>query len=61
MTKVAIIGFGNRGRMFGQYIMQDETVELVAIADTVEASRQLAQEFGVPKEMCFDSADTFFA
>ena len=61
MTKVAIIGFGNRGRMFGRHITDDPSVELVAVADTVEASLLLAQEMGVSPQMCFDSAESFFA
>lgn len=61
MTKVAIIGFGNRGRMFGDLIKNDDTVELVAIADNVEASRMLGTQYGVPENMCFDGADSFFA
>ena len=61
MTKVAIIGFGSRGRMFGDLIKNDDTVELVAVADTVEASRMLGTEYGVPESMCFDGADSFFA
>ena len=61
MTKVAIIGFGSRGRMFGNLIKNDDTVKLVAVADTVEASRMTGTEYGVPETMCFDSADSFFA
>lgn len=61
MIKVAIIGFGNRGRMFGDLIRQDDSVELVAVADNVDASRLLAMEYGVPEHMCFDGADSFFA
>ena len=61
MVKVAIIGFGSRGRMFGDLIKADDTVELIAVADTVEASRMLAVEYGVNEAMCFDGADSFFA
>lgn len=60
MTKVAIIGFGSRGQMFGNLIREDVDVELVAVAEVVRSSRELALEFGVRKEMLFDSADTFF-
>lgn len=61
MIKVAILGFGSRGRMFGDLIKNDNTVELVAVADTVEASRLTGTDYGVPEHMCFDSADSFFA
>ena len=61
MVKVAIIGFGSRGRMFGDLIKADDTVELIAVADTVEASRMLAVGYGVNEAMCFDGADSFFA
>ena len=61
MTKIAIIGFGSRGRMFGNLILQDSDAELVAIADTAESCRQHGIECGIPANMCFDSADNFFA
>lgn len=61
MTKVAIIGFGSRGRMFGRLISEDKEVELVAVADVVEASRNAGLEFGVKENMLFKDADDFFA
>ena len=61
MTKVAIIGFGSRGRMFGRLISEDKEVELVAVADVVEASRNAGLEFGVKENMLFKNADDFFA
>ena len=61
MIKVAVIGFGSRGRMFGNLIQNDETVELVAIADTAESCRKYGIQCGIPENMCFDSADSFFA
>ena len=61
MIKVAIIGFGSRGRMFGSLIQNDKTVELVAIADTAESCREYGIQCGIPENMCFDSADSFFA
>lgn len=61
MLKVAIIGFGSRGRMFGQLISEDKEVELVAVADVVEASRNAGLEFGVKENMLFKDADDFFA
>ena len=61
MTKVAILGFGSRGQMFGNLIREDESVELVAVADIVKASREQALTLGVKEEMLFESADDFFA
>jgi len=61
MVKVAIVGFGSRGRMFGRKIMADDNVQLVAVAEPVQQSRELALEFGVAPEMLFADADAFFA
>ena len=61
MTKVAIIGFGSRGRMFGNLIKEDSDVALIAIADTEESCRAYGRQCGIPENMCFDSADSFFA
>ena len=61
MTKVAIIGFGSRGRMFGRLISEDKEVELVAVADVVEASCNAGLEFGVKENMLFKDAEDFFA
>ena len=61
MVKVAIIGLGSRGRMFSRHITADENVQLVAIAEPVESSRDYAQQLGVPEHMRFESADSFFA
>lgn len=59
MTKVAIIGFGSRGRMFGNLIQEDPDVSLIAIAATVESCRAYGRQCGIPENMCFDSADSF--
>ncbi len=61
MIQVAIVGFGSRGQMFGRKIRDDENVQLLAVAETVEASREAAADFGVAPEMRFASADEFFA
>ncbi len=61
MVQIAIIGFGSRGQMFGKLMQDDENVELVAIADPVEAIRDVAGGFGVAPEMRFATADDFFA
>ena len=61
MLTISIVGFGSRGQMFGRKIMADENVKLLAVAETVEVSREHAAEFGVAPEMRFASADEFFA
>ncbi len=62
MVTLAIVGFGSRGTGFGRKIIADENAKLVAIADPVDALRERAvNEFGVPANMCFESADDFFA
>lgn len=61
MVKVAIVGYGSRGQMFGRKIHDDPEVQLVAVAEPVQASREVALQYGVEKDMLFDSADAFFA
>ena len=61
MVKVAVIGFGSRGRMFGRMAYEDETVELVAIAEPLASNREVGREFGVRETMLFSNADEFFA
>lgn len=61
MLKLAVIGFGKRGREFGKKIYEDENAQLLAVADPVKSSRELAREYGVAPEMLFETADDFFA
>lgn len=61
MVKVAIIGFGSRGRMFARHILEDNEVELTAIADVTVSSQKAGKDFGLNNDMIFDSADSFFA
>ena len=61
MKKIAIIGFGSRGQMFAEYSTEDKNSQLVAIAEPVEASREYAAKFGVPKENRYKTAEEFFA
>lgn len=61
MLKLAIVGFGSRGRSFGRKIFEDKDAELVAVAEPVQSSREYALEFGVKPEMLFEDADAFFA
>ncbi len=62
MLELAIIGFGNRGSTFAKLLKNETRAKLVAIAETDEVNRRLAEtEFGVDKSKCFASADEFFA
>lgn len=61
MKKIAIVGFGSRGQMFAQLVINDKNSQLVAIAEPVTSSREFGNtKFGVPKENCYKSADEFF-
>mgnify|MGYP002521500849 CR=1 FL=1 len=60
--KVIIVGFGNRGQLFGDYAIADDKTELVAVADVNENAREKAvADYGVKKENCFKSAEEIFA
>lgn len=62
MLEFAIVGFGSRGQLFARLMRDMDDVRLKAIAEPGEHLREHAQEsFGVAKEMCFESADAFFA
>lgn len=61
MKKVAIVGFGCRGQMFGGLVKKYGGVELVAIADSEENNRKKGFEaFDLPESACYNSADAFF-
>ncbi len=61
MKKIAIVGFGSRGQMFAQLVINDKNSQLVAIAEPVTSSRELGTvKFGVPKKNCYESAEEFF-
>lgn len=62
MKKVAILGFGSRGRMFAKLISADDNVMLIAIADTEESARKAAVDvYGMNPADCYCSADEFFS
>ena len=62
VKKIAIVGFGSRGKMFGTLIQRHGGAELIAIADNEENNRKRGfLQFGLPEKMCFASADEFFA
>lgn len=59
--KFGIVGFGSRGRMFADLIMQDTNAQLVAVADVAKSALVVAKEkYGIPADRCFGSADGFF-
>lgn len=59
-VKVAIVGLGSRGKdtyAKCQHILGDE-MQIVAVADIIpEKVADVANEYNVPKEMCFESAE----
>ena len=60
--RFAILGFGSRGQLFGDFIAGDDGAELVAVADTAKVCRETARDkFHVPSDAIFDSAESFFA
>ena len=62
MLRFAILGFGNRGRLFAGLILKDPNAELVAVVDNAESARKAAKElFGVAEKDIYSSADEFFA
>lgn len=58
--RFAILGFGSRGQLFGDFIAGDDGAELVAVADTAKVCRETARDkFHVPSDAIFDSAESF--
>lgn len=59
--KVAIIGYGGRGRLYSEIIKNDSVAEIVAICDSDEAKISLAgKELGMKNDALFLSEDEFF-
>ncbi len=60
---VAIIGMGSRGRhTYGRMLKKIDNARLVAIADVKpDALEEAAKEFNIPKEGCFNSADSLLS
>ncbi|MGN1262047.1 MAG: Gfo/Idh/MocA family protein [Candidatus Enteromonas sp.] len=62
MLRFAILGFGNRGRLFADFIQKDPGAEIVAVVDNAESARKAAKElYGIKEENIDSSADAFFA
>ena len=60
--KIAVVGFGNRGQLFAEYVLDSADAELTAIADCNESAREKAQnEYKLVPQNCYESADEFFA
>lgn len=60
LLKIAIIGFGSRGQMFGALAASDPRVKIAAIADPEAACREKAKSY-VGEDGIFRTADEFFA
>lgn len=60
LLKIAIIGFGSRGQMFGALAASDPRVKIAAIADPAAACREKAKSY-VGEDGIFRTADEFFA
>ena len=56
---IAVAGYGLRGQCYSQYTLEHpESMKVVAVADIVPEKVAAAKErFGLPDEMCFDSAE----
>ncbi len=59
--KIILIGAGQRGRIYANYIHEQGVAEIVALVDTHEGRMNDAAEyFGIKQEMCFsDYKDAF--
>ena len=56
----AILGFGNRGQMFADFIAEDKDTRLVAVCD-VSAAARLAAKKKYKAENIYSDAESFFA
>ncbi len=62
MIKVAIIGLGGRGGMYGDNLQSNPEAKIVAVCDPNDKLREKKKaEWGVPDENSFRNADDFFA
>ena len=43
--KIAVVGLGNRGQLFAEYVLDSADAELTAIADCNESAREKAQKW----------------
>ncbi|MBQ7642427.1 MAG: Gfo/Idh/MocA family oxidoreductase, partial [Clostridia bacterium] len=60
MLKIAVLGFGARGKMFSK-IAKAEGYEISAVCDINNDSLEHAvKNFGVKKDKCFKSSEEFF-
>ena len=59
--KIAVVGLGNRGQLFAEYVLDSADAELTAIADCNESAREKTQnEYKLAPQNCYESADEFF-
>ena len=56
--KIAVVGLGNRGQLFAEYVLGSSDAALVAIADCSASAREKAQnEYKLTPQSCYESAD----
>jgi len=63
MKTVALVGLGARGlNTYAPYAkLHPDKMKVVAVADVIKERVQMAaEEYSVPQDMCFDSAESFF-
>lgn len=61
MIKVAIIGIGNRGRTYGEYLYKNKNVQIVALCEKkADFLETYAKKWKVPADKCFVSDEEFF-
>jgi len=59
--KIAIIGYGGRGRLYSSLIKNDNDNQIVAICDIDKKKLELSKkELGVNEDILFDNDDEFF-
>ena len=60
--KVALIGYGNRGCIYGSFILsKKEQFEVVAVVEFLKEKRKKAQkDFSLTDNQVFENADDFF-
>lgn len=63
MVKVAIIGYGNRGRLYAKFMLtKPELFKVEAVIDGLDNKLKLAKkDFSLTDDSLFNSADDFFA
>ena len=62
MIKIAVLGLGNRGRVYGNQFNIHEGVKIVSVCDKFqEKIDNIREKWNVPVEACFTDEEKFFA